>query len=218
LVGADVGKGRGAHLLRTLLNLDISQSQRLRMITVLLDHHASPSNAQDDLNITPAALAAQLGNLSIVQLLSSVGVDLDETPAGQQPPIYYAAVHGRVEIVRTLVAWGVRMPEQLSGFEQTGIKIMDTHGGGENNILQAQILQASSTSCKRLPAALLLHHRAITLIHAPSTTPLVAPRKPPRTLTSKSRKRSRNNSSRSSRNSNKSLQRASPKTMSKRLF
>ncbi len=76
---------------------------------MLISAGADPEAPCKGGNYTPLAMAATLGNLAIVDLLLSMGVDRESCTLNLYTPLYIACMHGHAEVVGTLLAAGVQI-------------------------------------------------------------------------------------------------------------
>ncbi|MDX1561384.1 MAG: ankyrin repeat domain-containing protein, partial [Gammaproteobacteria bacterium] len=88
----------------------------------LLDAGADP-NLANRYDLTPLALAVELGNLDLVRLLLDAGADPTVPDAAGEPLTFTAVRNGDVDVVEALLAAGVDVDAGDASFEQTALML-----------------------------------------------------------------------------------------------
>ena len=96
--------------------------QDSELAQLLLDAGADP-NLANRYDLTPLALAVDLGSLDIVELLLAAGADATVVDAAGEPLLFTAARNGDVAIARALLAAGIAVDAVDASFGQTALMV-----------------------------------------------------------------------------------------------
>ena len=96
-------------------------------------------NATDDSKETPLHLAAEVGQVAVVNALIAAEADVNATNNYRETPLHLAAKWGRLEVMRALIAEGAKL-DAKNNYEETPLQIVkNRHRSDIIEILKAGV-------------------------------------------------------------------------------